>query len=214
VKSRHARTASFAAAAAAAAALGVAAWLHLDERRRAAPEIAGYVLPASRELPAIELVDEQGAPFRSADFRGGWSFLYFGYTYCPDVCPLTLVELAAVKRQLAAGSFAESTTFYLVSVDPRRDTPARLREYVAYFDTELRGLTGTPETLAAFAAATETLFEVPQEPSGDNYLVSHSSNVVLLDPEGRFHAVFTPPHEPAALAADFAEVVTRYNALR
>jgi protein SCO1/2 len=202
------------AAAAAAAALGLATWLHLDSGRNEAPEIAGYVLETPGELPAVELVDEQGVTFRPADFSGSWSFLYFGYTYCPDVCPLTLVELAATKRQLAAEAFPERTAFYLISVDPRRDTPARLREYVAYFDAELRGLTGSAEALAALAQATETLFEVPQEPSGDNYLVSHSSNVVLLDPRGRMHAVFTPPHEPAALAADFVEVAARYERSR
>lgn len=207
---RAARVATFAAAAL-ATVLGIAAWQHLDRRSEQPLEIAGYVLPAPRALPAVELIDEDGAPFRSADFAGSWSFIYFGYTYCPDVCPLTLVELAAVKRQLAAESFAEPAAFYLISVDPRRDTPARLRDYVAYFDPELRGLTGSAEALAALASATETVFEVPQDPSGDNYLVSHSSNVVLLDPQGRFHAVFTPPHEPAALAAGFGKVASRYD---
>jgi protein SCO1/2 len=85
---------------------------------------------------------------------------------------------------------------------------------VAYFDAELRGLTGSAEALAALAQATETLFDVPPEPSGDNYLVSHSSNVVLLDPRGRVHAVFTPPHQPTALASDFVQVAARYTRSR
>ena len=210
MSARSARLARFVAAGA-AAGLGVVSWLLLDARRAELPEIAGYVLPTPGDLPEVELVDEHGAPFRAADFRGSWSFLYFGYTYCPDVCPLTLVELAAVKRQLAAESFAERTAFYLVSVDPDRDTPTRLREYVAYFDAELRGLTGSAEALAALAHATETLFEVPPDRSDDNYLVSHSSNVVLLDPSGRFHAVFTPPHEPAVLAADFSAIAAPHH---
>jgi protein SCO1/2 len=206
---RSVRMAIFATAA---AALGVATWLLLDTRTRAIPAIGGYVLAAPRALPNVALVDEHGAPFRPADFAGHWSFLYFGYTYCPDVCPLTLVELAALRQQLAATSVTARTEFFLVSVDPKRDTPARLREYVAYFDAELRGLTGSAEALAALAQATETLFEVPADPDGDNYLVSHSSNVVLLDPTGRVHAVFTPPHDPTTLAADFTKVVLRYDA--
>jgi len=208
---RSARTAIFAAAA---AALGLATWLLLGDRAPAPLEIRGYVLPMPRALPSVELVDAHGAPFRPADFAGHWSFLYFGYTYCPDVCPLTLVELAALRQQLAAASFAAPSQFFLVSVDPKRDTPARLREYVAYFDPELRGLTGPADALAALAQATETLFEVPDEGESDNYLVSHSSNVVLLDPAGRVHAVFTPPHDPTTLATDFAKVVTRYDSLR
>jgi protein SCO1/2 len=200
-------------AAAAAAAAGVAAGF-LSGRGEGPLEIGGYVLERPRALPDLELVDEQAAPFRSAAFAGHWSFLYFGYTYCPDVCPLTLVELASVHRQLAAELPEERVAYYFVSVDPRRDTPARLREWVAYFDAEFHALTGSPSTLAALAQATETLFEVPENPSTDNYLVSHSSNLVLLDPSGKLHAVLTPPHAAARLVADFTKVARRYASSR
>lgn len=207
------RTATVAAAAA-AFALGVGTWLLLDAHEPPPLEIGGYVLATPRDLPAVELVDERGAPFRPHDFVGHWSFLYFGYTYCPDVCPLTLVELSKLKLELAADGFNEPSAFYLVSVDPRRDTPARLREYVAYFDPELRALTGSAAALASLAQAADTVFDVPDDSGGDNYLVSHSSNVVLLDPNGRVHAVFSAPHDPSRLAEDFTRVVARYNSLR
>lgn len=212
MSSKVARRALPFAIAALAAPLGVAAWLLLGTRAAPAPEIRGYVLAEPRALPNVELVDEQGAAFRPDDFRGRWSLLYFGYTYCPDVCPLTLVELARLKQQLAAQGVTVPVEYYLVSVDPRRDTPARLREYAAYFDPEFHGLTGAPQALAALAAATETVFDVPEGQDGEDYLVSHSSNVVLLDPSARVYAVFTPPHEPATLAADFAFVTARYDA--
>jgi protein SCO1 len=207
------RTATVAAAAA-ALALGLGTWLVLDALKAPPLEIQGYVLTTPRDLPADELVDEHGEPFRLHDFVGHWSFLYFGYTYCPDVCPLTLVELTKVKLQLAADGFAEPSAYYFVSVDPRRDTPARLREYVAYFDQELRGLTGTAAALAALARATDTVFDVPDDAAGDNYLVSHSSNIVLLDPNGRVHAVFAAPHDAPRLAGDFIEIVERYKGSR
>ena len=207
------RTATVAAAAA-ALALGLGTWLVLDAFKAPPLEIHGYVLATPRDLPADDLVDEHGEPFRLHDFVGRWSFLYFGYTYCPDVCPLTLVELTKVKLQLAADGFAEPSAYYFVSVDPRRDTPARLREYVAYFDQDLRGLTGSAAALAALARATDTVFDVPDDAAGDNYLVSHSSNIVLLDPNGRVHAVFAPPHEPAKLAGDLTKIVARYEAPR
>jgi len=197
--------------AAAALALGLGTWLVLDSLKPPPVEINGYVLATPRDLPAIELVDEQGEAFRPHDFVGHWSFLYFGYTYCPDVCPLTLVELTKVRLELAANGFAAPSAYYFVSVDPRRDTPARLREYVAYFDQELRGLTGSAAALAALARATDTVFDVPDYSAGDNYLVSHSSNVVLLDPNGHVHAVFAAPHDPPRLARDFTEIVARYH---
>ena len=205
--------------AAAAAALGLGTWLVLAAHKAPPLEIHGYVLTTPRDLPADDLVDEHGEPFPLHDFVGHWSFLYFGYTYCPDVCPLTLVELAKVKLQLAADGFAEPSAYYFVSVDPRRDTPARLREYVAYFDQELRGLTGSAAALAALARATDTVFDASddsrgEDSTGDTYLVSHSSNVVLLDPNGRVHAVFAPPHDPAKLTGDFTKIVERYEALR
>ena len=98
------------------------------------------------------------------------------------MCPLTLVTLASLKGQLAAEQPAARIEYYLVSVDPQRDTPERLREYVAYFDSTFHGLTGSPGALAALTQATETLFDVPEDQDADDYLVSHSSNVVLLDP--------------------------------
>lgn len=205
------RPAAIASIAAAGAALGVGTSLLFDARTPPPLEIGGYVLEPPRALPAAELVDESGAPFRPADFAGRWSFLYFGYTYCPDVCPLTLVELAALKKRLADERVAATADYYLVSVDPKRDTPARLREYVAYFDADFRGLTGSPDALAALALSADSVFDVPEGEPGDNYLVSHSSNVVLLDPNGRVHAIFTPPHDPATLAADFTKVAARYD---
>ena len=213
-----ARTATVAAAVA-ALALGLGTWLVLDAFKSPPLEIGGYVLATPRDLPAVELVDERGEAFLPHDFVGHWSFLYFGYTYCPDVCPLTLVELTKVKHELAADGFAEPSAYYFVSVDPRRDTPARLREYVAYFDQELRGLTGSAAALAALARATDTVFDASddsrgEDSAGDNYLVSHSSNVVLLDPNGRVHAVFAAPHDPSRMAGDFTKVVARYNGLK
>jgi protein SCO1/2 len=209
---------AIAAAAAAALALGLGAW-HLLARPPPPLEIGGYVLATPRDLPPVELVDEHGSPFRPEDFVGHWSFLYFGYTYCPDVCPLTLVELNKVKVDLAHSGFAEPSAYYLVSVDPKRDTPARLAEYVAYFDPELRGVTGPPAALAALAQAADTVFDISDDSGGDdsggnNYLVSHSSNVVLLDPNGRVHAVFAAPHDPSRMAGDFTKVVARYNGLK
>jgi protein SCO1/2 len=153
-------------------------------------------------------------PPSATDFAGHWSFLYFGYTYCPDVCPLTLVELAKVNELLAGEQRGDDIEYYLVSVDPKRDTPARLREYVAYFDTAFHGLSGDNDTLTALTRATETVFDVPDGQDAEHYLVSHSSNLVLLNPRGEVHAVFTPPHEPARLAAEFVAIARDYAASR
>jgi protein SCO1/2 len=193
-------------AALTAAALGATTWVAWRSASAPVPEIGGYVLPEPRALPDVELVDEQAAAFPPANFRGSWSFLYLGYTFCPDVCPLALVELATLKRDLATEIPGAKFEFYLVSVDPQRDTPERLREYVKYFDPAFHGLTGSLAALRALADATSSVFFVQEGQGSENYLVDHSSNVILLNPAGELHAIFTPPHTPQQLAADFARI--------
>jgi len=176
------------------------------------PQIGGYVLPEPRSLGAFELVDETGTKFAPRDFEGRWSFLYFGYTYCPDVCPLALVELADVKKRLAEHAPSARLSFFFVSVDPRRDTPERLHEYVTYFDPEFRGLTGEPAQIAALANAVGAVYFVEPGQDEKTYLVSHSSNIALLEPGGGLRAVFTSPHVAEQLADDFAAIFARYGA--
>src|SRR5512134_459168 len=114
----------FVVAALAAMVVGLIAASYLRHTPPVAPPaIGGYVLPQPRDLPRVELIDGGGNRFTPADFVGHWSFLYFGYTYCPDVCPLALIELASVKTLLATESTGVAAEYYLVSVDPARDTP-------------------------------------------------------------------------------------------
>jgi protein SCO1/2 len=190
----------------AAGTLGFWTWSRLDEPPAPPPSIGGFVLPEPRKLPAVDLVDENGEPFTPSQFAGRWSFVYFGYTYCPDVCPLALIELAALKDRLASEQPETTAAYYLVSVDPQRDTPARLHEYVHYFDPTFHGLTGSLDAISALAKAAEALFFVPPGQGLENYLVSHSNNFVLLNPRGELEAIFTPPHSPEQLAADFAKI--------
>jgi len=173
----------------------------------APPAINGNVLPQPRTLTPAVLVDDDGNPFVNADFAGHWSLVYFGYTYCPDVCPLALVELASVKKSLAERMPDVAVEYYLVSVDPARDTPERLHAYVTYFDRGFHGLTGSLPDLTRFATETGSLFLIPEGQETTNYLISHSTNVTVLDPDGKLAAVITPPHEPATVAADFAKIV-------
>lgn len=199
--------AALAIAAAVAVAVGIGAAFWLRDEAVPPPAVNGYVLTEPRPLPAIELVDENGERFEPSRFAGHWSFLYFGYTYCPDICPLALLELSSVKEHLAAAGRDVDVEYYLVSVDPQRDTPARLKEYVQYFDPSFHGLTGSSDALAALARAAESLYFIPPGQDADSYLVSHSNNFALLNPAGNIRAIFTPPHTPEQLAADFLAVV-------
>jgi protein SCO1 len=198
-------------AAALAVAVGIGAGLWRRAAPKPPPDIGGYVLPTPKALGAFELVDDRGAKVTAQDFSGRWSFVYFGYTYCPDVCPLTLVELADVKKRLAERTPGADVGVYFVSVDPQRDSPKRLHEYVPYFDPDFHGLTGDVADITALANAAGAVFFVPPGQDEKTYLVSHSSSIALIDPSGALRAVFTAPHDAGQVAADFGKIYERYG---
>ena len=201
----------------AAAALGAGVWLGgmLFTPTETKPvEIAGIYLPDSKPIESFTLTQQSGRPFTREDFKGRWTFLYFGYTYCPDVCPMTLLELNKLANQLAAQGVDRDTGFMMISVDPERDTPARLGEYTAHFNPKFTGATGAPEELARLTEQLGVAYFVPDHEPGENYTVDHSSTVVLINPDGRLQAVFTPPHQPDVMAADFVKIRDRYRNAR
>ncbi len=159
--------------------------------RDAMQELGLFLFEQPRALPHVELVDQAGEPFVTADLTGKWTLLFFGFTYCPDICPTTMAQLSQFLRQLEPRQAAQ-TRVMLVSVDPARDTPEKLAEYVRYFNPNFRGLTGEFLTLQQFATALNAPF-VKQRGAGDNYLVEHGANVALLDAEGHYIGFFRAP---------------------
>ena len=159
------------------------------------PELKGVLLQQARPLKPLQLKDHDGNPFDLARFKGRWTFLFFGYTHCPDVCPVTLGLLASVFGQLEkpiASGEAEPQGIF-VSVDPERDTLASLKEYVAYFNKAFVGVSGDKAHLAAFAKQVGASYmrAAPTERAGD-YTVNHSSSVFLIDPKARLISLFYP----------------------
>ncbi|MCC6718674.1 MAG: SCO family protein [Acetobacteraceae bacterium] len=146
----------------------------------------------------FELVDQNGKPVSERDFRGRFMLLFFGFTHCPDVCPTELQVLADVLEQL--GPRAARVAPIFVTVDPERDTPAVLAEYVKLFDPRLIGLTGTEAQIAAMAKAYRVYYAKVTPPGASTYLMNHSSFVYLMGPDGAFRGLFrygTPAEEIA-----------------
>lgn len=164
------------------------------------------VLSQPRPLPDIRLTDAAGDAFGRRQFTGDWHLLFFGFTHCPDVCPNTLGLLTAVGERIAASGAQPPQTVF-VSVDPRRDNPAALRAYLDYFDDGLIGLTGELEQIRQLTGALYLPFDYSGDVESGEYTVEHSAALVLVDPEARASAYFTPPHDPAALAADLRRLM-------
>ena len=151
------------------------------------------VLPNPNPLPAFELVDQSGVDIDETVFQGQWDLVFFGFTHCPDVCPTTLQVLATAKAALDEQGVSPLPRIVLVSVDPERDTPEILEQYVGYFGAGNLGITGSLDGIRALTSGLGIYFE-KQESDDENYLVDHSAAVLLVDPQGRFSALFSGPH--------------------
>ncbi len=190
-----------------ALALGWVLGERLFRRPSPPPDIAGIYLPDAQALPAFQLIHHGDRPFTGDDLLGHWTFLYFGYSYCPDVCPLTLVDLNRLQRRLAAAGADDDAAYLFVSVDPRRDTPERLREYVTYFNPKFQGVTGSTEALSPLVKALHAFYQRVENPDDpERYTMDHTSTISLIDPQGRLRAIFTPPQDPERMAADFLAI--------
>jgi protein SCO1/2 len=147
----------------------------------------------------FQLVDQNGQPFTDQNLKGKPFLVFFGFTNCPDVCPTALFEVSEIMREL--GPDAQRTAAIFISVDPERDTPDVLKDYLASFDHNVRGLTGDPAAIAAAAKAYRVYYKkVPLE-AGD-YTMDHTALVYLMDKEGRFVAPFNIKRPTEAAAAD------------
>jgi protein SCO1/2 len=129
------------------------------------------------------LVDQNGAPVDQTVFAGHPSALFFGFTHCPEVCPTTMAEMAGWFEQL--GDEGQDLRAYFVSIDPQRDTPAVLGDYVSWVSDRITGLTGTPEEIAKIAKAWGVYY-ARVELGGDDYTMDHTASVFLLDAQGQF----------------------------
>lgn len=133
----------------------------------------------------FELTDHLGAVRSEEDFAGRWMLIFFGFANCPDVCPTTLAEVAAVMEGL--GDAADKVQPIFISIDPERDTPAALAEFVPLFDAGIVGLTGTPQQIAQTSDVFPIFFERIEEASApDGYTMGHTSHLFLFDPEAGF----------------------------
>lgn len=158
-----------------------------------APRVA-TILPAPTGLPDFSLLDHHGQPVDRDVFKGQWDLVFFGFTNCPDICPLTLQVLASARQKLAEAGEALLPRIVLVSVDPERDTPELMARYVSYFDERNLGITGELAEIRKLTDGLGIFFEKAAGRNG-NYSVDHSSVVLLLNPSGEMHALFTAPHD-------------------
>ena len=147
----------------------------------------------------FRLIDQDGQAFSNEDLKGKTFLVFFGFTHCPDVCPTTLFEMSEIMRNL--GPQADRTAALFISVDPERDTPEAMKDYMSSFDPHVRGLTGDAAALTAVAKAYRVYYKKVLLDGGD-YTMDHTAIVYLMDKEGRFVSPFNMKRSAEAAAAD------------
>ena len=158
-----------------------------------------------RQLADFSLIDDQGADFLPDQFKGKWNVLFFGFTYCPDICPLTMKQMADIKGLL--GDSAEDMRIFLVSVDPDRDKPENLRRYLDNFDNNFIGLTGAIDQIYRFSTQVNAPFFPVVNSPDPNYTVDHSGSLILINPEANYAGFFRAPHDTQKITKALASIL-------
>lgn len=187
---------------------------HYLNDERIPPDSDATVLPKARALQDFQLIDQDGKPFTLQQLKGQWSFLFFGFTRCPDVCPTTLHAMKQVWEHLPtkAGETGHPKLFF-VSVDPDRDNLEMLKPFATFYHPEFIGVTGKIDQIDNLTRQLNILYGYDDKSDGSDsdYTVNHSAQVLLVDPQGRWRAVFSPPHEPTGIAKNFQQIREFYG---
>ncbi|MCJ8293241.1 MAG: SCO family protein [Colwellia sp.] len=199
---------------------------HLIKQTKQLPP-AEYALhyQQARPIAAFTLTDELGQSFNNSQLLDKWSLVFFGYTSCPDVCPITLQNLNFIYDELT--TIASNSQVLLVSVDPKRDTTEKLAQYIGYFNKDFKALRAEHDVLFPFARNLGMMYAITSkevskenaEEEDESYWVDHSSSLVLINPAGKVAAIFKPEQEVGAvpiidnekLLSDYQKIVALYK---
>lgn len=169
---------------------------------------AGIVLlPQRRDIPDLSFITHQQQPLQTADFKGHWSLVFFGYSFCPDICPTTLSDLRRLYQQLPQTT-RDQLRVFLVTVDPERDTPEQLQAYLKYFSPDFTGLTGHLADIQRLSAVLGIPF-IPGDTRKPGYSVDHSANLALIDPEGYARGFVRAPIQVEPLIKQLPTLINR-----
>ena len=170
-------------------------------------EAATWFGDQARKLPAFELTDHNHKAFNNRSLQGKWTLMFFGYTHCPDICPDTLQVLADTMRQIDNEAIRQQLQIVFISVDPERDTLDAMKAYVGYFNPAFLSATADIEQVKLLTDAVGVLHYIVKSDEDDRYEVAHSAVMPLIDPKGRYTAIFSAPHNSEMIAADLKRLI-------
>ena len=181
-------------------ALFLGGFVYKIKQSTAAPEVQAMIYPKPKQLPKFQLTDHNNQTFTQDQLLGKWSIMFFGYTYCPDICPTTLAALSQVAQQIPA-DVASKVQYIFVSVDPERDDVARLAAYVPFYHADFIGTTGTDDQIQILSKSVGAVYM--KMPLGDTYQMQHTGRLFIVDPKGRRFGIFADDEQiPGSVNVD------------
>lgn len=180
-----------------------------QQPQQAASNIEGLFWPNPKQINEFSVLDQDGNDFGINQMKGNWSFIFFGYSHCPDVCPVTMSVMADSYKELVGDNNDLQVIF--ASVDPERDTTEKLSQYVSYFNPDFIGLGGNNEMIKSLTDQIGVAYYLNNENQTEDYLVDHSASIFLIDPFGRMAGKLSPPHEKNKIIQQFTKIKNFIN---
>ncbi len=156
--------------------------------------------PQARALHNFTLTNHRNEEMTNADLKGNWTLAFVGYTFCPDICPVTLADINKIYPELIKNVSTTPLQIWFLSVDPKRDTPERLNEYIQYFNKDFIASTGSHDQLFPLVRSMGMMYAMSDDTDNPNYLVDHSASIVVINPDGHVVGRFKPKHDPGKLS--------------
>ena len=167
-----------------------------------------YLIEPPRNLGSFNLMDSAGKEFLPEGFKGKWNILFFGFTFCPDICPITMSMLSRIEKGLD-NEDQDKIRIYLVTVDPDRDSPDQLKVYLENFSENFIGLTGGLDQIYNFATRVNAPFSPISNSKDPHYTVDHTGSIILINPEGNYAGFFRAPHNQDDVKKAILDIVSR-----
>ena len=167
-----------------------------------------YLIEPARDLGSFNLIDSNEKEFLPQDFEGKWNVLFFGFTFCPDICPITMSMLSRIEKGLDNEDL-DKIRIFLVTVDPDRDSPDQLKVYLENFSENFIGLTGGLDQIYNFATRVNAPFSPISNSKDPHYTVDHTGSIVLIDPNGNYAGFFRAPHNQDKIKKGLLEIIRR-----
>ncbi|MCH9636779.1 SCO family protein [Rickettsiella endosymbiont of Litargus connexus] len=189
--------------------LGFNLW-HSSKTRIVIPPIAGTNIDQPQLIPEFHLVNGLGKPFTNHNLKGHFSLLFFGFTHCQSICPLTMVMLTQLYKELKIEKLPLPQVIF-ITLDPRRDTPKVVGNYVKAFNPHFIGVSGPLAGIQQLSKQMGVVYIQAQQSkiSENNYQIDHSGTLYLINPEGKLVAIFSPPHDEASIKQDYKNLVSQ-----